>query len=446
MKKMISQEEKNSILFYQGAVEKIRPGEVSQQLTDFYRVPNAYEVINVLLMPGMENEKNRICDEGRTLEPILLQCMSELLNIYCNVYSAMCKYTYGQKQDKLRTYRSDRMHMKCCINKGKTGSFLSTSRKKKATYNFGKKNGILLLQIEAPGNIEHIDMNDVLGDDSKYPEENEVLFAPFLYCDTQIMEMDAEEMELKDVNGNPPQEKMHVKIKASEIQGKKCVADEFEMEQLKEIILKNNYIENALAIWEKLKNRYPISGSEKQIYIEWKEKIVRYLKLRFNEIKHQYMKDEYADLLEEDIQKYMAYTDSNRIKYDKQFVSFGIAISCLQPIGTLMIALSLLDEFAAFSLGAKIASLVINTICLILIGIVRNLSLGGKVQQRTRTYLRLDELQRDLKYEKDLSEENVEKYIARFKQIVSEDDTACEQNLEKHVKYVDAMKNDLGGS
>ena len=59
---------------------------------------------------------------------------------------------------------------------------------------FHNKSGILLLEIEAQGDVEYIDMNAVLEKESKYPHEQEILFAPFALLDKEPLEMTEEEI------------------------------------------------------------------------------------------------------------------------------------------------------------------------------------------------------------------------------------------------------------
>ena len=110
-------EEIRSLLYYQGAVENIvlKPNEL--YLKEFYKVDNAYEVINMLLFADIESEKIRLYTEKRDINSVILDYMPELLNVYCNLYSAICKYTYqNDNRGDVYTYRDDRnytyIHMK----------------------------------------------------------------------------------------------------------------------------------------------------------------------------------------------------------------------------------------------------------------------------------------------------------------------------------------------
>jgi predicted transcriptional regulator len=73
------------------------------------------------------------------------------------------------------------------------------------------------MDVEALDTLEHVDMNDVLGDQSMYPDENEVLYPPFLYLDTELLLLTSEEEQLRDIHGNPPYGKVHVMLKGSTI-------------------------------------------------------------------------------------------------------------------------------------------------------------------------------------------------------------------------------------
>ena len=110
-------EEIRSLLYYQGAVENIalKPNELN--LKAFYSVDNAYEAINMLMFDDIESEKVRLYKEKRRISPDILDHVPELLDVYCNIYSAICKYTYqNTNRNAVHTYRDDRnytyAHMK----------------------------------------------------------------------------------------------------------------------------------------------------------------------------------------------------------------------------------------------------------------------------------------------------------------------------------------------
>ena len=85
----ITQEELRSLLYYQGAVEKIQLNSSELELRKFYSINNAYETINMLLFPGIENEKSRLWTEKRRIDEQILDNMDELLNVYLNTISVI---------------------------------------------------------------------------------------------------------------------------------------------------------------------------------------------------------------------------------------------------------------------------------------------------------------------------------------------------------------------
>lgn len=76
----ITDEEFRSLLYYQGAIQNIDLKMLDTELTNFYSIGNAYETINVLLFPGIENEKSRLAIERRYMDERILEDMDELLN------------------------------------------------------------------------------------------------------------------------------------------------------------------------------------------------------------------------------------------------------------------------------------------------------------------------------------------------------------------------------
>lgn len=289
----ISQQEKNSVLFYQGSVEKIKLDASKRYLSGFYNVPNAYEVMNSLLFPGIENEAVRITNEKRVFFPLLAEHISELLQVYCDIYSAMCKYTYGSVRQGYYLYRKDRILSLKYLKHGRISSFFSASLYDRLDKSFCKKEGILLLEIEAPGCIEHLNVNEVLAEDSKYPEEKEILFPPFLYLDLEKMKLKEEEKQLTDINGEMPKAKYKIRIKGSLVQcdsGRSFEHDAELAEKWKEEIQRCEYVRNAINVWAKLHENKTPDKMELQMYFEWKKKIQSYLKWNFIRIKRRILK------------------------------------------------------------------------------------------------------------------------------------------------------------
>lgn len=423
----ITLEEKNSILFYQGSVECIRLRDEHNYLKSFYNVGNAYEAINMLLFSGITNEESRIRKEKRYVDVVLLDFVPELLHVYCNLYSAICKFTYSDAQDEdIHAYRSDRVATLDFLKAGKLFSFVSSSLAGYRNHDFHNKEGILLLEIQAQRNIEHLDINAVLGADSKYPKEEEILFAPFLSLSMEEMVLDEEEKQYRDMNDEMPKAKYKITLKNTTYAEGDSNTLCSKIQDTYRNILNHNAISNAKDVWISLYKDENLTDAMIKEYQEWKENIQIYLKLRFRQIKEDVLKnrkyDQWINKLKEDIDKFESDTNEHRVKYKRQLKWLNIMLSVCYPLSALAISLSV---FSRIEMIAKLVGLLFSALGTILVGIGKSLALDSKWQQRTTTYLHLDELERDMDYEMDWSKEKVEEYIDRFKMIVKEDNSSC---------------------
>lgn len=445
----ITQQEKNSILFYQNAVGEIVLTEHEMHLKSFYSTENAYEGINTLLFPGIENETARVIHEKRRLPVALLDNINALLDVYCNLYSVMCKYTKANSHDVLYTYRVDRMNSLQFLEKGQTCSFLSTSRNSVYNEDFSKKDGTLLLEVEASASIEHIDVNAVLGEDSKYPNEQEILFAPFLYLRLEPMELTEGEQGLLDKNHEPPKKKAKITFLVSEAESVRNRGNVYEQEHFirtKEAVLDQEAAANGKYVWRKLLHGEMPEEEAVSKYCEWKEQIHQYLIHCFADIKEQIYREEgsggqQADegrrtIFQNDLANMKKDANERRKAYEKQMSWFHTALSIFQPASFLAFALSFME---CVETPMKAAGFLFATVCIILTNICKSRSLGGKYQQRTTTYLRLDELERRFLYETDRSEEKLNDYIEELLDIIKEDDLQCEKLAEAQVRELNTL-------
>lgn len=283
----INRLEKNSILYYQGGGPDIALSPENSNLREFYNVENSYIVINALLMPGISNEKARLIEEGKKVAPSMFQHMDELVKVYCRLYSAMCKYTYlYEHEDKYHTYRADRMNTLEYLNQDQMYSFMSTNNCNNKNKDFHGKDGILLLEVEAQGNIEHVDVNAVLEKESKYPHEQEILFAPFALLDKVPLEMTEAEMRYRDIHGNPPEAKYLLHLRLSSIIP--CEEDmEEELEELYQEVTAADSMKVVRQVWEIFMSGKEPEEDTTQYYINWKEKLQTYLRMCFARIKYE---------------------------------------------------------------------------------------------------------------------------------------------------------------
>lgn len=440
----ITDAEKRSIKFYQGDVDSIVVDKENIHLKKFYKIPNAYEVLNTLLFYGITNEKSRVI-ENRFLNVKILKYMPEVLRVYEELYSAMCKYTFFYEQrNSIYSYRKDRMNSWDYLKEGSTYSFLSTSLNTKPTSNiFTKKEGILLLEIACHGRIEHLDVNEVLGEDNFYAEEKEVLFPPFLYFEEKEMELTSDEKKLLDKNNEPPKKKICLNITGSLIRTiEEHEYEEYlkEIEYIKEKILKKSAIKNARKVLRKLQKKQKPEEAMEQNYILWKKDIQLYLKMRFSIIKTQILNQRNArsrrEVFEQELSEYIRLANSKREAYDKKMIGYSKVISFLQPCMVMTISISFLESVECLM---KILSILFSTGIMITSGICKSETLEEKLAKWTSTFLRLDELQRDYLYHKECNDEELETYIKRFMKIIYADDIMCEQNIKKQIEHFEQI-------
>ena len=456
----INKKEFQSLLFYQGASDHIELDSSEKDLEEFYKINNGYETINMLHFPGIENEKARLQIEKRDkISDKILNHMDELLEIYNRLYSAMCKYTYHtQKNDKLLTYRDDRKHTYLCMQDGMNDSFLSTSfvadRKPLADGSsnyFQKKDGLVLMDVEALDTLEHVDMNDVLGDQSMYPDENEVLYPPFLYLDTELLLLTSEEEQLRDIHGNPPYGKAHVMLKGSTIVVQDLTEEEKEeLEKCRDKLIAPKEIANIKIVWNAIRNeeesKYPKEIAQ---YCRWKERLRLYLRERYVQIKYdvlnagkqsvgKQMNWERAQMFLDDLKERTDEANDKREKYENELKWINMAEIITGGIAGFFFSLNMLGYVSIscknLSVDSRVIALLFTFLCIGLAAACKTLSLKDKLRQRTIEFLDYDKLQNDWTYEKEKTEDKLERYIRRMRQIEEQDNKRCLQYTDRMIR------------
>lgn len=459
----ITQEELRSLLYYQGEVEKIQLNSSELELRKFYSINNAYETINMLLFPGIENEKSRLWTEKRRIDEQILDNMDELLNVYGNLYAAMCKYTrykseHRQDEATIFTYRDDRRHTYVCMENGENSSFLSTSKVMDreppvdgSVKYFQKKDGLVLMNIEAQDTLEHIDLNEVLGEQSGFPDEEEILYPPFLYLSTEQLSLTEKEKELKDYQGHPPYGKFRVVLKGSTIAPKNLGSKECkELEKIKKELATQDEINNVKMVWSAIQvGEEAKYAQEIEQYIQWKSKLRLYLREIYGQIKfhaeQSYKDDQREKMFYEDLSERIEKSNQKREQYEKQLQKFslveiltgGIAGSCLSLT---------IDVISVrnINIDCKVLVLLAVTICIMLAAICKSMALKEKLQQRTEAFLDYDMLRTDWIYEREKTENNLNRYIRRMHQIEERENQRCVQYTDHKIQAMSAWEEEVG--
>lgn len=237
---------------------------------------DAYRTLNALLFDGYENEKERIFQEKRQLNPVFIELIEETLSIYTGVFAVMCQ----NKEESSAVSRVKRVDRKASLNaymKGYTESFVSCT-KKNYMEEFANKNNVILLEIEAPGNSPYADYQQVVTEEeySNYAEQ-EVLFPPFLSLNIEETELTKWERHIKDMHGHSPVGKYLLKMGGFPDYRKTITASKEEL--LDKIISTRNVAALSLknmnaGMWE---NDY-------QEYVDWKDNLHNYLKLVYSDM------------------------------------------------------------------------------------------------------------------------------------------------------------------
>lgn len=431
-------EEIRSLLYYQGAVENIvlKPNEL--YLKEFYKVDNAYEVINMLLFADIESEKIRLYTEKRDINSVILDYMPELLNVYCNLYSAICKYTYqNDNRGDVYTYRDDRnytyIHMKEHMQ---NESFISSSlNPEKKENGFQNKEKLTFFEFEAGKDVEYLEMNEVLGELSGYPEEEEILFPPFLKVRLENKQMTEAEQQLKGINYTKPIGKYCVIFEKSTIVSKKMTEQmEKELEKVRNKILDPEAIKNAKEVWKEVKKN-EIDAAKVEYYIKWKKCLQSYILKCYETIKWSVLNDvNRKNYFLNSIRNRVNIANCKRIRYERRLYIFYCLEIIVGVLAGLFLSFSLINYKAEEN---KILSLCMLAIFGIVAGICKVMSLSEKLMQRTEVFLRYDELLEHWNYEKLQDSKMLDSYINRMLEISFMDNQNCKTYTSKMISEMD---------
>ena len=185
--------------------------------------------------------------------------------------------------------------------------------------------------------------------------------------------------------------------------------------------------------------------------MEWKGDIRNYLIIKFEQIKEQVKKEikknSYSvsirlKKLENELCQYKEWSNAKREKYERILRWVSVAMVICQGTTVLAIALSFVDKI---DIWMKISGIIASAFALIIYRISEIYVLRDRTEQRTETYLRLDELERDIYYESDMTEEKLEFYIDRLKKIIRDDNNWCKKYTRNTIgNYLNMATEILG--
>lgn len=168
----ITEEEIRALCLYEGDMDGSRAEA-------FWRTPNAYQTINLLMMEGTEGEEIRVCRENQYPHGLYLENWQTTLEVLCHIFNAQLKYR--PKSPLGVCYRVERAaNFSQMQRRGQTISCFSTCQDRYLEHLASQKEGLLLLEVKAECGVPFVDYQEILGHDYLYFDEKEVLFPPFV--------------------------------------------------------------------------------------------------------------------------------------------------------------------------------------------------------------------------------------------------------------------------
>lgn len=242
----------------------------------FWGDKDAYRTLNALLFDGYANEKERIFEEHKCLNPMYIKRIEDTIDIYKGIFWAMCQKK-GESLSIPVVKRVDRKNSLNAYKMGHTGSFVSCT-KKDYDEEFSNKHNVILLEIAVSENTPYADYQQfvTIQEYSNY-DELEVLFPPFVSLEIEERDLTIADKHIKDMNGNSPVGKYLLKMGEFPDYRKTIAVPK---EKLLNEILSGK--EGAAGCLEKMNSGN--WNTDYQKYVEWKDALHNYLKLVYSDM------------------------------------------------------------------------------------------------------------------------------------------------------------------
>lgn len=438
---MLTEKEKDSIRFYQGDIRRrAEDGSLSNSLTaaGFYGIPSAYKTMNCLMFDGIANEKERIAEGTAALNPEVFREIENVVDVFCDIFRAMYKCRNSNR--KKVVYRTERgISVQEMKKQGQTISFTSTSMEDNPKEYFRKKKLLTLLEFIVPPGMPYLDFEDVLGDDYYYADQKEILLPPFLRAVFYEGKLTAEEEKYRDADDQPPQGKCIVVLEELSLPAPKGM----EQEDISGLQCLTSRKAKMAEILARMIDQEELSQQEVQEYCAWKADFREIIAARFRKIQSEYTYASADDpfqsrqhLLMEDVRKLIEEFDSRRKDYKAHVKWYNIVLAVASVAPMICVTLSFIPEIAVHM---KIAAILTSSAAMILTRILKVEAYYFKLSQRTKTCLRLRDLDRQMKYENHWDEQKFKSYVESFRTIVKEDTDMSLQNLQLQISSGEEM-------
>ena len=267
-------EERNALRFYQGVIDQYEETEDIAVHQRFYQTKRAYNLLNVLMYPGIESEIARFYKEKKQVPFQLLDEPDVLVSVYEHIFSLMCKNMNKQSKEHKHLYRVERIQALRMVEDGHTCSFTSCSLEKSPDDYFMKKDGILLLELDMPLSVPYISVNQILGK-NKFSYQEEILLPPFIEFVSERKNFTERELNYRDVNNEVPKGKYNLSI-----------LDHWEYSEKNNVTVEdlNKRCEQVKSVLQRIKAEGEVSEAEEIFYCEWKKKFQQLIKRMFDEL------------------------------------------------------------------------------------------------------------------------------------------------------------------
>lgn len=150
------------------------------------------------------------------------------------------------------------------------------------------------------------------------------------------------------------------------------------------------------------------------------------------------MIDNKIELLQKEVHGLIQDFSEKRKQYKFRRNIIQISSVCIGAMISMFIGFSFISEI---ELWCKVIGIILSAIATILNGISNIFNFEQRWRQRSVTYLRLLELNRDIKLETEIDDEKYEEYKKRLKDIMSQDTELWVANIEKQQNTLERKTN-----
>ena len=209
-------------------------------------------------------------------------------------------------------------------------------------------------------------------------------------------------------------------------------------------------IENTKTVWSAIRSGEESKYSKEiEQYCQWKKMLKLYLRESYAQIKYdvlnvgkqsvgKQMNQERAQMFLDDLKERTDEANDKRKKYEKELKGFNLAEIITGGIAGFFFSLNMLGYVSIscknLSVDSRVIALLFTFLCIGLAAACKTLSLKDKLRQRTIEFLDYDKLQNDWTYEKEKTEDKLERYVRRMRQIEEQDNKRCLQYTDRMIR------------